>query len=122
LYRPARKPDELPVQRPLGYSQSREDGMLIERDVAVTMRDGVRIYVDIYRPENVETDLPTLIAWAPYGKHSPRGTYARFHNHAGVKHEWISRHCGFESPDPVYWARHGYAVIYADPRGTWNSE
>src|SRR5437667_338327 len=28
-----------------------EDGMCIERDVAVPMRDGVKIYPDIYRPE-----------------------------------------------------------------------
>ena len=32
-----------------------EDGMVIERDVAVTLRDGVKMYVDIWRPESSET-------------------------------------------------------------------
>ncbi len=31
-------------------SESDEDGLHIERNVQVLMRDGVRIYVDIYRP------------------------------------------------------------------------
>lgn len=30
-----------------------EDGMIIERDVAVTLRDGVEMYVDIWRPEGM---------------------------------------------------------------------
>jgi uncharacterized protein len=121
LFRRARAPEEI-LKVPHGYRTSREDGMLIERDVAVSMRDGVRIFVDIYRPEGTAQGLATLIAWGPYGKSSPRGTYARFHDHGGVKHEWISRHAGFEAPDPLYWTRHGYAIIYVDPRGTWHSE
>ncbi len=44
------------------------EGMSIEYDVAVTMRDGVKIYVDIFRPEK-EGKYPVLIAWSPYGKH-----------------------------------------------------
>ncbi|MBL0419194.1 CocE/NonD family hydrolase [Ramlibacter sp. AW1] len=122
LWRRVKPPEALPKTAPFGYRKSLEDGMAIERDVAVAMRDGVRIYIDLFRPEGVASDLPVLIAWGPYGKHNPRGVYERFHNNASVKPEWISRHCGFESPDPLYWCRHGYAVIYADPRGTWNSE
>jgi predicted acyl esterase len=121
IFRPAKRPEEFgKVER--GYRASREDGMLIERDVAVPMRDGIRIFVDIYRPDGAAQGLPTLIAWGPYGKHSPRGTYARFHDNGGVKPEWISRHAAFEAPDPLYWTRHGYAVINVDPRGNWWSE
>jgi len=90
--------------------------------VAVPMRDGIRIFVDIFRPEDGPQRVPTLIAWGPYGKHSPRGTYARFHDNGGVRHEWVSPHAAFEAPDPVYWTRHGYAIINVDPRGTWYSE
>jgi predicted acyl esterase len=121
VFRRVKSPDAL-SKIEYGYRQVREDGMLIERDVAVPMRDGIRILVDIYRPDGAAQPAPTLIAWAPYGKHSPRGTYARFHNNGGVKHEWVSRHAAFEAPDPLYWSRHGYAVINVDPRGTWNSE
>ena len=46
-----------------------EDGVRIERNVAVPMRDGLRLLVDVYRAEQVDHDLPALIAWAPFGKH-----------------------------------------------------
>ena len=121
IFRPGKPPGKLSHSEH-GYRISREDGMYIERDVAVPMRDGIRIFVDIFRPEDGAQGLPALIAWGPYGKHSPRGTYARFHDNGGVKPEWVSRHAAFEAPDPLYWTRHGYAVINVDPRGTWRSE
>ena len=77
------------------YRFTREEGMIIERDAAAPMRDGVRIFTDIFRPEN-EVPAPTLIAWAPYGKHSPRGTYERFHNFGSVRKEWVSKYAAFE--------------------------
>ena len=46
----------------------KDKGMLIERDVAVKMRDGIRIYIDIFRPEK-EGKYPVLVSWSPYGKH-----------------------------------------------------
>jgi len=121
IFRPGKPPGKL-ANAERGYRVSREDGMSIERDVAVPMRDGVRIFVDIFRPDDKTGGLPTLIAWGPYGKHSPRGTYARFHDNGGVRPEWVSRHAAFEAPDPLYWTRHGYAIINVDPRGTWYSE
>jgi predicted acyl esterase len=43
------------------------EGLLIEYDVAVTMRDGVKMYIDIYRPANQpsSTKIPIVIAWTP---------------------------------------------------------
>jgi uncharacterized protein len=95
------------------------DGMLIEYDASVPMRDGVKIYCDIFRPEGGDP-VPVIVAWGPYGKHGPV-KYSIFPNH-GVDPAWISKYAGFEAPDPVYWTRHGYAVINVDPRGTWNSQ
>lgn len=43
-------------------------GMIIDYDVAVPMRDGIKIYIDVCRPE-IEAKYPVLIAWGPYGKH-----------------------------------------------------
>lgn len=97
-----------------------EDGLLLERNVAVTMRDGVTIYVDIYRPLGADREkLPPLLAWSPYGKH---GKAAQLWAPAGLEDGWISRHTAFEAPDPAYWCKHGYAVCYPDPRGAWLSE
>ena len=93
--------------------------MLVERDAAVPMRDGVCIFVDVFRPP-AGAPAPPIIAWSPYGKHAPV-SYDLFPN-SGVRKEWVSRHAGFEAPDPVYWVGHGYAVVNVDPRGLWYSE
>jgi predicted acyl esterase len=104
---------------PLQHRIDHADGMLIEYDAAVLMRDGVEIYCDIFRPDGAGP-VPVIVAWGPYGKHGPV-KYAIFPNH-GVDPAWISKYAGFEAPDPLYWTRHGYAVINVDPRGTWNSQ
>lgn len=104
----------------LGYRRSEEHGMLVERDVAVPMRDGVKIYADIHRP-SAPGKVPALLAWSPYGKHRAF-QYEYFYKNAGVKKEWISPYTMFEGPDPLYWVSHGYAVVHVDVRGTWGSE
>jgi uncharacterized protein len=96
-----------------------EDGVLIERDVPVALRDGVTVYVDVFRPPTA-TDLPAILTLSPYGKHAPKG----FHLFPGaeVPDDAISRHTVWEGPDPIWWAQRGYAVINADSRGSWMSE
>ena len=42
-------------------------GMITEKDVAVPMRDGVNLSVDIYRPDAAEK-FPALLAFAIYNK------------------------------------------------------
>jgi hypothetical protein len=43
--------------------------VIFERDVSITMRDGVRIYTDVFRPINSDTTkVPAIIPWSPYGK------------------------------------------------------
>jgi predicted acyl esterase len=103
-----------------GYRKTKENGLVVERDVAVPMRDGVELYVDIHRPTGKER-VPALVAWSPYGKHRPF-QYEVFLGNAGVEPEWISSYTAFESPDPLYWVPHGYAVINVDIRGALHSE
>jgi uncharacterized protein len=99
-----------------------ESGMCIERNVSVHLRDGTRIFIDLYRPDGPagQRDLPTLLGWSPYGKHnlSSRLNWPE----ADVAAGWISAYTAFEAPDPVYWCGHGYAVVYPDPRGSWYSD
>ena len=110
------------VPPPPERSESRENGLRIERNLSVRLRDGVRIFVDVYRPDGAagERDLPALLGWSPYGKHntSPRLAWPA----AGVEDGWMSPYTAFEAPDPLYWCRHGYAIVYPDPRGSWYSE
>jgi len=105
--------------KPPAYLRRLENGVVIETDVAVTLRDGVKIYCDIYRPE---TGLSApLIGWGPYGKHGHTRYSVNFPK-ADVDDRNMSAYTAFEAPDPFYWVPKGYAVIYPDPRGTWHSE
>lgn len=100
-----------------------EDGLCIDRDVVVPTRDGAAVYVDLYRPESFAEKLPVIICWGPYGKHGAEG-FRRIPllSDAGTRPEWVpSKHALGEGPDPVYWCKHGYAMIFANPRGTWNT-
>lgn len=108
-----------PPLPPLAYTVEERDGIRIERNSAIPMRDGVRIYADVYRPAGTETDLPVLLAWGPYGKHNQKDM---LWPGAGIEPGWLSKLTGFEAPDPAYWCAHGYAVVYTDPRGMWHSE
>jgi predicted acyl esterase len=122
ITRQGRHPSESPTNPPPPrYRVERVDGLFIERDVGVKMRDGITIYVDVYRPDGPlgEIPVPTIIGWGPYGKHTVNRSYAP---ESGVNPAWLSRHCGFEAVDPGYWCPRGYAVLYPNPRGTWYSE
>ncbi|MDF2872552.1 MAG: putative hydrolase, CocE/NonD family [Anaerocolumna sp.] len=96
-----------------------EDGILCEQDVPVILRDGTTIYVDIFRPEG-ETNIPCIVSWSYYGKRPGDGMSEW--QVMGVPPGTISTMSKFESPDPGYWCRQGYAIANVDPRGTGHSE
>ena len=96
--------------------------IVFEKDVAVTLRDGVTIYVDVFRPAG-EDKVPVLIAWSPYGKSqgttpSIMGIFAT----VGLDNATVSGLEKFEGPDPAYWCAQGYAICNPDPRGIAESE
>ena len=105
---------------PLLPSSSVEDGIRIDRDVSVPMRDGTIIYTDIYRPDGA-TNLPSIVCWSPYGK---RANYAPNPPTPwrGVPEGTVSRMAKFEALDPAYWCHRGYAIINPDARGSGNSQ
>jgi uncharacterized protein len=104
----------------------------LDRDVAIKMRDGIVIYADLFRPTG-GTNLPTVIAWTPYGKNegTPGIAFASFGKGGqqipsdtpppGVTLSDVSGLQVFEGPDPGYWCAHGYAILNVDPRGSFNS-
>ena len=75
-------------------------GVLVERDVPATMRDGVTLMSNVYRPA-AGGPYPVLLARLPYGKDLPLGT---------------------SFLDPVKAARAGYIVVVQDVRGRYRSE
>ena len=85
-------------------AEPREKGyeIVVERDVMVPMRDGVRLATDLYQPakdgQRLKEELPAVLMRTPYGKSS-----------------W--------GPDKVrFFAEHGYLSVVQDCRGRGNSE
>ena len=69
----------------------RPRGMIIEYDTAVKMRDGVKIYIDVFRPET-EGKYPVIICWGPYGKQGRPTIYSMLGN-AGINDEDFNKYC-----------------------------
>ncbi|WP_095156594.1 CocE/NonD family hydrolase [Pseudomonas sp. Irchel 3E13] len=96
--------------------------IVFEKDVAVTLRDGVTIYVDVFRPAGTE-QVPVIVAWSPYGK--GQGTSASVmgvFGLVGLSNSVVSGLAKFEAPDPAYWCAQGYAICNPDVRGGVDSE
>ena len=96
--------------------------IVLEKDIAVTLRDGVTIYVDVFRPVGVAR-VPVIVAWSPYGKSqgSSRSAMGVF-GLVGLDNGSVSGLQKFEGPDPAYWCAQGYAICNPNARGTDNSE
>ena len=95
---------------------------MLDKDVAVTLRDGTTIYVDVLRPPSAER-VPVIVAWSPYGK--SQGTapsVTSLFAMIGVDNAAVSGLEKFEGPDPAYWCAHGYAICNPDPRGIAQSD
>lgn len=53
--------DDLPA-RPL------TSDIRVDHDVELIVRDGAKLYADIYRPEGSTEKVPIIISWSAYGK------------------------------------------------------
>ncbi len=75
-------------------------GIHAEQDIAITMRDGVTLRANLFRPAE-GGPAPALVLRLPYNKDAAQ-TYVYAH--------------------PAWYARHGYAVLVQDSRGRYASE
>ncbi len=96
--------------------------VVFEKDVAVRLRDGVTVHVDVFRPTGSEP-VPVIVAWSPYGKGqgtspSVMGVFGL----VGLDNAIVSGLEKFEAPDPAYWCAQGYAVCNPDSRGVVDSD
>lgn len=97
---------------------------IYQRDVAVKLRDGVTIYIDVYRPVDQE-QVPALVCGGCSGK---RGQWnqSMLKPHPGQNPEdmvpLVSGLHLFLGYDPAYWVQFGYAVVSVDSRGIYGSE
>lgn len=96
--------------------------IVLDKDVAIRLRDGVTIHVDVFRPAGSEK-VPVIMAWSPYGKGqgssvSVMGIFGM----VGLDNGIVSGLEKFEGPDPAYWCARGYAICNPDVRGVVDSE
>ena len=89
-------------------------GVKAEKNAYVTMRDGVRVAVDIYRP-NAEGTFPALLSMSPYSKDVQ---VLKIPYGYGFNMEYPH----VEAGDTEFWVSRGYAHVIADHRGTGMSE
>lgn len=76
-----------------------EPGVMVEKNVMVPMRDGVKLAVDIYRPKKQTGPLPAVLTILPYGTDQ-----------------------GMIPKVGKLFARHGYVFLAQDCRGIEHSE
>jgi predicted acyl esterase len=96
--------------------------VVFQKDVAMQLRDGTTIHVDVFRPVGTEP-VPIIVAWSPYGKAqgtsiSVMGVFGL----VGIPNSAVSGLEKFEAPDPAYWCANGYAIANVDIRGVVDSE
>lgn len=97
--------------------------LMVDRNVAICMRDGVVLRANVYRPPG-PGPFPVILAAHPYGKDRlPKRIWGRWsinpqfrvlRQTAPIE---ISNETSWEAPDPVWWVAQGYAVVNADLRG-----
>jgi len=94
-----------------------------EYDIYAPVRDGTKLCMDIFRPDNEGKKFPALIAWSDYSKtiQSLRRGNPR---EGGKSHYYqciLYDQC-IEAGDFDFFGTRGYAFIIPDPRGCGKSE
>ncbi len=104
------------LKNPEGLSRPR-NAVRAEQDVIMTLADGTRLRVDIYRPDGPDGErCPALLSWSAYGKRMQalkRGclpSASLLYDHS------------LEAGDIDFFVRRGYAFVIPDPRGIGLSE
>jgi predicted acyl esterase len=94
----------------------RGDPIIIEENIPIQMRDGVRLAADIYRPGK-PGKYPVIMTFGGGKGKAVFGTGKGW----GVPSHRYSDHTTFEGIDPGFFAPEGYVVIMVDSRGYGNS-
>jgi len=85
--------------------------MIVERDIMIAARDGVRLASDIYRPEGAGP-FPAIVERTPYDKAAPSRSEITATDGTPRSRAAVAQ----------YFVDAGYAVVYQDCRGRYRSE
>ncbi|MBC3915882.1 CocE/NonD family hydrolase [Undibacterium sp. CY18W] len=90
------------------------DTVKVMRSVMVTMRDGIQLATDIYLPITSDPTqrFPVILERTPYGKTQPSRSERTLNDPQPMSRASIAE----------FFAHHGYAVVYQDCRGRYESE
>lgn len=113
-----------PLQDLLTVTEDSENGLVFMKNVSIPLKgSSTPVRANVYLPmssSSPSTRYPVLVTYGPYGKDIP---YAAFHplsfNEVNAEHR--SKYSAWETPDPVYWCKAGYAIVRADERGLGQS-
>ena len=95
----------------------------VEHDVEIVVRDGARLYIDVYRPADSTEKIPAVLSWSFYGKkYSALDMLPMTVWKCCVPSSDLSGLEKFEGLDPQHWCPRGYAIISVDTRGAGNSD
>ncbi len=91
--------------------------VVVERDIMVAMRDGIKLACDVYRPAHgdrvAEGSFPAILERTPYDKSAvSRSEITRRSPQSPNRREEVA----------AFFVRHGYAVVFQDCRGRYGSE
>ena len=97
--------------------------MIMEKDVPVKMRDGITLYVNVFRPDKPGR-FPVVMSADIYGKDKSSLSFLEqmrpFWPTLGVIP--TSLFAPMESPDPGFWVPNDYVLVKVALRGSSNSE
>ncbi len=79
----------------IAYPDPVPKNVYLEKNIFASMRDGIKIALDIYRPADIKRPLPAIFAYSPFQKE-------RF----------------FESAKPAFYCTNGYVCVQAAERGS----
>ena len=99
---------EGPISKPHDW------GMIIERDVAIPLRDGGILYADIFRPDTSAETFPALMNISVYQKDKLWIPPDDLEEDANPYMNW-------ETVNPLWWVPRGYICVRVDSRGTGKS-
>lgn len=91
------------------------EGIIVEKDVYIELRDGVNLCCDVFRPDK-PGQFPVIMTFTPFNKDA--WGLVGFGSEGFVP----SEACSFEAPDPGFWVPNDYVVIVCDQRGINKSE
>jgi putative CocE/NonD family hydrolase len=95
------------------HAERASDAILIEKDVAVPMRDGARLTADVFRPKDA-TRVPALLNLGPYQKN-------KLWVAPNTLEEKPNPYMNWETINPLWWVPRGYAAVRIDGRGSGRS-